>query len=89
LDHAQLLMQSVSRALPAAGMTISVPKITTSGTVAETAEAAAPSETGIVSSYVNLTVKKYAGLQRYSLEILERSSPEFFAAMLRQHDTCL
>jgi len=71
-----------SRALPAAGMTISVPKITTSGTVAETAEAAAPSETGIVSSYVNLTVKKYAGLQRYSLEILERSSPEFFAAML-------
>jgi HK97 family phage major capsid protein len=71
-----------SRALPAAGMTISVPKITTSGTVAETAEAAGPSETGIVSSYVNLTVKKYAGLQRYSLEILERSSPEFFAAML-------
>jgi HK97 family phage major capsid protein len=63
-------------------MTISVPKITTSGTVAETAEAAAPSETGIVSSYVNLTVKKYAGLQRYSLEILERSSPEFFQAML-------
>ena len=71
-----------SRALPAAGMTISVPKITTSGTVAETAEAVAPSETGIVSSYVNLTVKKYAGLQRYSLEILERSSPEFFAAMI-------
>jgi HK97 family phage major capsid protein len=71
-----------SRALPAAGMTISVPKITTSGTVALTAEAAGPSETGIVSSYVNLTVKKYAGLQRYSLEILERSSPEFFAAMI-------
>lgn len=71
-----------TRALPAAGMTISVPKITTSGTVAETAEAAAPSETGIVSSYVNLTVKKYAGLQRYSLEVLERSSPDFFQAML-------
>jgi len=71
-----------TRALPAAGMTISVPKITTSGTVAETAEANAPSETGIVSSYVNLTVKKYAGLQRYSLEVLERSSPDFFAAML-------
>ena len=71
-----------TRALPAAGMTISVPKITTSGTVAETGEAVAPSETGIVSSYVNLTVKKYAGLQRYSLEVLERSSPDFFAAML-------
>jgi HK97 family phage major capsid protein len=71
-----------SRALPAAGMTISVPKITTSGTVAETAEAGAPSETGIVSSYVDLTVKKYAGLQRYSLEVLERSDPSFFQAML-------
>jgi hypothetical protein len=64
-------------------MTISVPKITTSGTVAETAEAGAPSETGIISSYVNLTVKKFSGLQRYSLEVLERSSPDFFQAMLR------
>ena len=71
-----------SRALPAAGMTISVPKITTSGTVAETAEGAGPDETGIVSSYVNLTVKKYAGLQRYSVELLERSDPSFFQAML-------
>ena len=71
-----------SRALGAAGMTISVPKITTAGTVAETAEGGAPSETGIVSSYVNLTVKKYSGLQRYSLELLERSDPSFFQAML-------
>ena len=71
-----------SRALPAAGMTISVPKITTSGTVAETDEGAAPSETGIVSAYVNLTVKKYAGLQRYSVELLERSDVSFFQAML-------
>jgi len=71
-----------SRAISASGMTISVPKITTSGTVAETAEGGAPSETGIVSSYVNLTVKKYSGLQRYSLEVLERSDPSFFQAML-------
>ncbi|NBW38416.1 MAG: phage major capsid protein [Cytophagia bacterium] len=71
-----------SRALPAAGMTISVPKITTAGTVAETAEGGNPSETGIVSAYVNLDVKKYAGLQRYSVELLERSDPSFFQAML-------
>jgi uncharacterized protein len=71
-----------TRALPAAGMTISVPKITTSGTVAITGEASAPSETGIVSSYVNLTVQKFSGLQRYSLEILERSDPSFFQSML-------
>jgi len=71
-----------TRALPAAGMTISHPKITTSGTVASTAEGGAPSETGIVSSYVNATVSKFAGLQRYSVEILERSDPSFFEAML-------
>jgi HK97 family phage major capsid protein len=70
-----------TRALPASGMTIAHPKITTSGTVAETAEGGGPSETGIVSSYVNLTVKKYSGMQRYSLEILQRSDPSFYQAM--------
>jgi HK97 family phage prohead protease len=70
------------RAIPASGMTISHPKITTAGTVADTNEGAAPSETGIVSSYVNATVNKFAGLQRYSVELLERSSPAFFQAML-------
>jgi HK97 family phage prohead protease len=70
------------RSLPSAGMTISVPKITTAATVASTAEAAAPSETGIVSSYVNLTVNKYAGRQVYSVELLDRADPSFFQAML-------
>lgn len=70
-----------TRALPASGMTIAHPKITTAGTVALTAEGAAPSETGIVSSYVNLDVKKYSGMQRYSLEILQRSDPSFYQAM--------
>ena len=71
-----------SRAITASGMVISHPKITTSGSVADTDEGAAPSETGIVSSYVNIDVNKFAGLQRYSVEILERSSPDFFSAMV-------
>ena len=71
-----------TRRLPNAGMQVSVPKITTSGSVAETAEAAGPSETGIVSSYVDLTVKKYAGLLRYSVELIDRADPSFFEAML-------
>jgi HK97 family phage prohead protease len=70
------------RAIPASGMTISHPKITTSGSVGSTGEGSSPSETGIVSSYVNATVAKFAGLQRYSVELLERSSPAFFQAML-------
>ena len=72
-----------TRRLGNIGMLVQVPKITTSGTVAETAEAAAPSETGIISSYVDLTVKKYSGLQRVSFELLDRSlDPSFFDAML-------
>jgi HK97 family phage prohead protease len=71
-----------ARPLPASGMTISHPKITTSGTEAITAEGAAPSETGIVSAYVNATVQKVAGLQRYSQELLLRADPSFFDAML-------
>ena len=71
-----------TRALPASGMTISVPKITTNGTVATTAEEGAPSSTGIVSSYVNLDVVKMAGEQIYSVELLERSDPSFFQAMV-------
>ena len=73
-----------SKALSNSGMVVSIPKITTSGTVATTAEGDAPSNTGIVSAYVNATVVKMAGLQRYSVELLERSSdnPAFFQAML-------
>jgi HK97 family phage major capsid protein len=71
-----------SRAITASGMVISHPKITTNGTVADTNEGAAPSMTGIESSYVNLDVNKFAGRQIYSLELLERSSPDFFQAMV-------
>jgi HK97 family phage major capsid protein len=71
-----------SRAITASGMVISHPKITTNGTVADTNEGAGPSETGIVSAYVNLDVNKFAGMQRYSVELLERSSPDFFQAMV-------
>ena len=71
-----------ARVLPASGMVISHPKITTSGTVASTAAGAAPSETGIVSAYVNATVTKYAGLQRVDQALLLRSDPSFYDAML-------
>jgi phage head maturation protease len=71
-----------TRSLPNAGMTVSIPKITTSGSVAETAEGVGPSETGIVSSYVDATVKAYKGLQRYSVELFDRADPSFYASML-------
>jgi len=71
-----------TKRLPNSGMQVSVPKITTNSSVASTGEGSAPSETGIVSSYVDLTVTKYAGLQRYSVEIADRADPSFYDAML-------
>jgi HK97 family phage major capsid protein len=47
-------------------------------TVAETAESDAPSNTGMTSAYESVTIKKYAGQQTISLELLERSDPIFF-----------
>lgn len=73
-----------SGVLPDAGMTFEIPKITTAPTVAVTSEAGTPSETDQAISYISVDVKKYAGQQTFSVEILDRSSPAFFAELVRQ-----
>ena len=73
-------------ALPASGMQINIPSLVTSAgggssvapTVAETAEDVAPSSTGMTSAYETVTIKKFAGSQVITLELLERSDPVFF-----------
>lgn len=64
--------------LPGSGMSISVPKLSVAPTVAETAETDAASDTAMQSAYLTGTVKKYAGQQTISVELLERSDPVFF-----------
>jgi HK97 family phage prohead protease/HK97 family phage major capsid protein len=73
-----------SAALPDAGMTFEIPKLTQAPTVAETAEGAAPSNTDQNVSFLSVNVKKYAGQQQFSVELLDRSSPAFFAELVRQ-----
>lgn len=73
-----------SAALPDAGMTFEIPKLTQAPTVAETAEGAAPSETDQNVSFLSVSVKKYAGSQKFSVELLDRSSPAFFSELVRQ-----
>jgi HK97 family phage prohead protease len=79
-------VDSISRAtLPPAGMTFEIPKIGPAvPTVAEAAEGAAVSETDMASSFVSVSVKKYAGQQTFSVELLDRSSPAFFDELVRQ-----
>ena len=73
-----------SGALPDAGMTFEIPKLTQVPTVAVTAEGAAPSQTDQNVSFLSVDVKKYAGRQIFSTELLDRSSPAFFAELVRQ-----
>ena len=78
--------------LPASGMTISVPSLVTSaggGTgvapvVTEEAEAGAVQNTGMVTEYISGTVKKYSGMNTLSVELLERSDPNFYAELTAQ-----
>jgi len=71
-------------ALPDAGMSFEIPKLTQAPTVAETAEGAAPSNTDQNVAFLSVDVKKYAGQQTFSVELLDRSSPAFFSELVRQ-----
>ena len=71
-------------ALPDAGMTFEIPKLTQVPTVALTAEGAAPSEQDQNISFLSVNVGKYAGSQKFSVELLDRSSPAFFSELVRQ-----
>jgi hypothetical protein len=76
-------IDAISRGvLPDAGMSFEIPKITTMPTVAETSEAGTPSETDQASSFLTVTVKKHAGQQTFSVELLDRTSPLFFNELL-------
>ena len=76
-------IDAISRGtLPDAGMTFEIPKITVMPSVAVTAEAAAPSETDQNSAFVSVDVKKYAGQQTFSVELLDRSNPLFMQELM-------
>lgn len=71
-----------SGTLPDAGMKFQIPRVKTAPTVAETAEGAAFSDTQVEIEYVDVDVKKYAGMQQFSVEVLDRTSPAFFAELV-------
>ena len=78
--------------LPSSGMTISVPSLVTSAgggsgvapVVTVEAEAGAVQNTGMVTEYLTGTVSKYSGMNTISVELLERSDPNFYAELTQQ-----
>ena len=78
-------IDSISRgALPDAGMSFEIPKITVAPTVAIASEGGTPSETDQNAAFTSVSVSKFIGQQTFSLELLDRSSPAFFAELVRQ-----
>lgn len=81
-----------SGVLPNSGMTISVPSLVTSAggqsgvapVVTVEAEAGAVQNTGMVTQYLSGTVKKYSGMNTLSIELLERSDPNFYTELTNQ-----
>jgi phage head maturation protease len=77
-------IDAISRGtLPDAGMTFEIPKITVAPTVAVVAEDAEFSNTDQNSAFLSVDVKKFAGQQKFSVELLTRTSPLFYDELLR------
>ena len=76
-------IDAISRGtLPDAGMTFEIPKITVAPTVAETNQGSAFSDTNMESLFVSVPVKKFAGQQNFTVELLTRTSPLFYTELL-------
>jgi len=77
-------IDAISRGtLPDAGMTFEIPKITAAPTVAAANEDAAFSDTDQNAAFITVDVKKFAGQQTFSVELLDRTSPAFFDELIR------
>ena len=79
-------IDAVSRgALPTSGMSFTIPKLTTAPTIdSNSTEGEALGGTEMASGYITVDVKKAAGLQTISWELLDRSSPIFYDELVRE-----
>jgi len=76
-------IDAISRgALPDAGMTFEIPKISVVPTVAQINEGSAFSDTNMESAFLSVDVKKFAGQQNFTVELLTRTSPLFYNELL-------
>ena len=71
--------------LPAAGMSFTIPKLSTAPTIdSDSTQGEALGGTEMASSYITVDVKKAAGLQTISWELLDRSSPAFYDELIKE-----
>jgi HK97 family phage prohead protease len=67
--------------LPDSGMKFQIPRVKTVPTVGTISEGGAFDDTQVEIEYLDVDVKKFAGMQKFSVEVLDRTSPAFFAEL--------
>ena len=79
-------VDAVSRGvLPSTGLSFTIPKLSTAPTVdSSSTEGEALGGTEMASTYITVDVKKAAGLQNISWELLDRSGPSFYDELVRE-----
>ena len=79
-------VDAISRGvLPNTGMSFTIPKLSTAPTVdGDSTEGEALGGTEMASTYITVDVKKAAGLQTISWELLDRSSPAFYDELIKE-----
>jgi HK97 family phage major capsid protein len=79
-------VDAVSRGvLPTTGMSFTIPKLSTAPTMdSNSTEGEALGGTEMASTYITVDVKKAAGLQTISWELLDRSSPAFYDELIKE-----
>ena len=70
-------------ALPASGLSFTIPRVTGNAAAGDVNEGATTTETGITSDYLTVNVNKFAGMQTVSWELLDRSAPLFYDEMIK------
>jgi HK97 family phage major capsid protein len=79
-------VDAVSRgALPTSGMSFTIPKLSVAPSIdSNSTEGEALGGTEMASGYITVDVKKAAGLQTISWELLDRSQPVFYDELIRE-----
>jgi HK97 family phage major capsid protein/HK97 family phage prohead protease len=70
--------------LPSSGMSFTLPKLSQAPSVTLEAENGALGGDEMTSTYLTVDVKKAAGIQTISWELLDRSSPAFYDQLIRE-----
>lgn len=69
------------------GLSFTIPRLTGAPAVADVNEGATVTETGMTSDYLTVNVNKFAGMNTVSWELIDRSSPSFYNALLQELQT--